>query len=601
MVVFKVKKQGKIQTKMSNMMTAEEKCAKSGQPRYKQLALVDDKIERNWDRKRLADQVYFIMIYHQFRVKDLRQFCKAKRIKIPQSRSRKEEIVKLLWENGADFKEIYQFTNETSPKPPDNAKEVLLTERIQINYTSNFAQLFQLSRKLYNKVNRVVHAGFHQVVLWDVPKVQKAGKWLPYKVVEKELQNSPEYRALPAQTSQGIIHQVDAAWNGFYKAHKAWKKDPAKFRGRPRPPGCKEEDNVLFFTNQQAKIKIDKSSGDTYLHFPKAVKIPPIKVNQVRLDGELYQVRIIPRQGFCIAEIIYKKYISVPRMNSTRVAAIDLGLRNLVCIVNNVHGLRPIVVRGGVVKSINHYYNKQRSSLLKAYSASGIEGTPKRLARLTRKRNNKIEDIFHKLSQVIIDYCRFHDIGVIVIGYNPRWKQNCNMGKRNNQNFVGVPFYRLIQKIQYKAELAGIEVQLVDESHTSKCSFLDDESIEHHDTYIGKRGVYRSQKAGGNGKVSHGLFKTADGRIINADVNGAFNILRNAFPKFSKDGIEGVELVPIAVKFSKKDQDFTSLKQLANLSPPTHALPKATQADGRQMGGVSTGDSSSESIKFYTE
>ena len=146
----------------------------------------------------------------------------------------------------------------------------------------------------------------------------------------------------------------------------------------------------------------------------------------------------------------------------------------------------------------------------------------------------------------------------------------------------------MVQKLKYKATLAGIRVVLTEESHTSKCSFLDKEPIEHHETYAGQRGVYRSVAEGGANKVAHGLFKTADGQVINADVNGSYNILRKAFPEaLAADGIEGRGLVPITVKFSKQAQDFTGLKQLAaNLNSSTETLPKASSADGSQVLGL---------------
>ncbi len=134
----------------------------------------------------------------------------------------------------------------------------------------------------------------------------------------------------------------------------------------------------------------------------------------------------------------------------------------------------------------------------------------------------------------------------------------------------------------------------IEESHTSKCSLLDKESIEHHETYLGTRGVWRQiddakfqQKHGRKGKVCHGLFKTATRRVINSDVNGAYNILRKAFPEaLAVDGIEGRGLVPIAVKFSQEAQDFTGLKQLAaNLDSPRNTLPNATSADGSEACG----------------
>jgi len=218
------------------------------------------------------------------------------------------------------------------------------------------------------------------------------------------------------------------------------------------------------------------------------------------------------------------------------------------------------------------------------------------LERLTRRRNNKIEDLFHKLSSALIGYCTSQRIGTLVIGYNEQWKQNTRLGRRNNQNFVNIPFYRLVKKLQYKAALAGITVVLTEESHTSKCSLLDKEPIEHHETYLGTRGVwqqiddakFQQTHAGKKGKVCHGLFKTAAGNIINSDVNGAYNILRKAFPEaLAVDGIEGRGLVPIAVKFSKKEQDFTRLKQLAaNLDSSTDTLPNTILADGSEARGL---------------
>ena len=123
---------------------------------------------------------------------------------------------------------------------------------------------------------------------------------------------------------------------------------------------------------------------------------------------------------------------------------------------------------------------------------------------------------------------------MIVIGYNSGWKQEIELGRRNNQNFVIVPFLKLIQQLQYKAELGGIEVKIDTESHTSVCSFLDEEPLVHHEMYVGKR-------------ISRGLFRSKDGKIINADCNGGYNIIRKAVPKAFTNGIEGVELHPYSL------------------------------------------------------
>jgi putative transposase len=148
----------------------------------------------------------------------------------------------------------------------------------------------------------------------------------------------------------------------------------------------------------------------------------------------------------------------------------------------------------------------------------GDEGTSDRLWKLAIKRNHKIDDQMHKASQYVVNWCVEHGIDTLVVGKNDGWKQEIDMGKKNNQNFVSIPFESLVEKLAYKCEDAGIRFITTDESYTSKCSFLDGESMEHHEKYLGRR-------------VKRGLFRSADGTRINADVNGSYNIMRKAFPE----------------------------------------------------------------------
>jgi putative transposase len=222
------------------------------------------------------------------------------------------------------------------------------------------------------------------------------------------------------------------------------------------------------------------------------------------------------------------------QLDSRRVVSIDLGLNNLITVVNNA-GLPPWRVKGGVVKSINQYYNKTRARLFSFRDKQGLSGPTRRLQRLQLKRQNKLRDIFHKVSKRLITYCTRNDFGCIVVGYNPGWKQGIRLGKRVNQQFVNVPFLILLRQIQYKASLMGIEVLVVEENHTSKVSFLDGEPIQHHESYMGKR-------------IHRGLFRSSTGILMNADVNGGYNIGRKAVPEaFRVDGIEGVGLHPYSV------------------------------------------------------
>jgi putative transposase len=179
------------------------------------------------------------------------------------------------------------------------------------------------------------------------------------------------------------------------------------------------------------------------------------------------------------------------------------------------------------LKSINQFYNKRKAQL---QSLVGSQ-TSKRLIRLTNKRNRKVKHILHLATRRVIDHLVVNHIGVLVIGYNPEWKQRVNIGRANNQKFVAIPHAQALQMLTYKAHLAGIEVVLQEESYTSKCSFLDGEFPQKQHQYAGRR-------------VQRGLFRAGDGTFINADVNGACNIIVKAFPN-AFEGIEGVVVHPV--------------------------------------------------------
>ncbi|NVM56343.1 MAG: IS200/IS605 family element transposase accessory protein TnpB [Candidatus Helarchaeota archaeon] len=466
---------------------------------------------------------------------------------IPRKRIvKKSKQTKLIEEKSPIKKNIENITERKK-----------LTERIQIKTSKPLRQLFKLSKNLYNRANKLVYQGFHMFVLTKGKNTQKAGKRIGYYSLEWELRDDPTYRALPAQTAQQLLRAVEWNWSAFFESLEDWKANPEKYKRKPNPPGQKppEAEWFLIFTNQQMRIK------NNFLNFPDISKIPPVKFYQARI-GKLKIVRVLPRGLYSIIEIVYERELTFPKealLKKNRIIGIDLGVRNVACIVGNC-GLRPIIIKGGAIKWVNQYYNKQRAKFQKIYANYNIKRQTKRLERLNQKRNNKIEDLFHKLSRAIISYCLGNDIKIIVIGYNPQWKQKVNLGRRINQTFVNIPLYRLIQQIKYKAELEGIKVVLIDESHTSKCSFLDNETIGHHEIYRGKRGVYVSKKNGGKGGIHHGLFQTATGQIINSDLNGAYNILRKAFPNaFNADGIEGLGLVPYSLTFGE-------LKRLAKCS-----------------------------------
>ncbi len=390
---------------------------------------------------------------------------------------------------------------------------IVRTEQTWIKSHQTISSLCHLSKNLYNESNYIVRQEFF-----------KKNKWIRYNKLYHSVKTSQNYQQLPAQTAQQVLKILDRNWKSFFNAIKAWNEDKSKFLGEPKLPNYKPKNGefMLVFTNQQVKLK------DNILIFPEkaAFKLKtrlPDKTN-------IREVRIIPKGIGYMVEIVYQKEINPKPLNKNSINAIDLGVRNLITMVNN-NGLRPFVIKGGVVKSINQYYNKEKARIQSVYDHQGIK-TGKAMQKLTNKRNRKIFDYFHKISQKIIQYCEFHDIGTVVIGYNPDWKQNCHLGKRNTQNFVTIPYHRLVNQLEYKAEEQGITVIKQEESYSSKCSFLDKEPIKRHKKYLGCR-------------ITRGLFKSTTGTIINADVNGAYNILKKAFLNaVEADRIEDVGLHP---------------------------------------------------------
>jgi len=344
------------------------------------------------------------------------------------------------------------------------------------------------------------------------------------------LKNKEAYQKLPSQTAQQILRLVDKNWKSFFNSLKKWKAQPRKYQGRPKPPKYKKKNGefVLIFTNQQCRIK------ESYLYFPEKVAISPIKT---RIKSQLHQIRLVPKGLYYIVEIIYEKDVKDLKLDKKRILGIDLGLANIVTMVNNV-GLQPAIIKGGIAKSTNQFYNKQLARYKSVKDKRGIAFETRRIQKLTIKRNNKINDQFHKISRIIINYCVDNNLGTIIIGYNRFWKQKVNMGRKNNQKFVQLPYFKLIFQIQYKSKLVGIDVILEKESYTSKCSFLDNESIQKYKNYAGKR-------------INRGLFRSKIGIILNADVNAGYNIINKVIPNaVLVDGIEGIGLYPYSIAVS---------------------------------------------------
>ena len=317
-----------------------------------------------------------------------------------------------------------------------------------------------------------------------------------------------------AQSAQQILRALDGNWASFFASIKDYSKNKQKYLGRPKPPNYLKKDGFyeLVLTNQNCKIKEDK------IQFPKLFEGFFITPRCIKREDflSLQQVRIVPKGQYLVVEVVYKIQLPKKKEDKGRYVGIDIGVSNLATVGNTI-GTPAFILNGRPLKSMNQYYNKKISYYQEIVKRMNQKDYSKRMAQLTKKRKAKIEDYLHKASRYLIEYCKTEDISKIVIGQNKEWKQESPLGKVVNQSFVQIPFAKFLQMIQYKAEEVGIAVILTEERYTSGTSFLDGEAPIKANYNKGRR-------------VHRGLFISNTGIPINADLNGAYQILKKVVP-----------------------------------------------------------------------
>jgi putative transposase len=363
------------------------------------------------------------------------------------------------------------------------------------------------------------------------------GRYLDYEAVYHQMKGHDAYRVLPAKVAQQVLRLLDKNWQSYFAACEAYREDPSKFRTHPKMPHYKHKTDgryTLVYTIQA----LSRPGLKRGLIQPSML---PITVQTLASPARIAQVRIVPRIGFFVVEVVYEQQEAAPSGNPALYAAIDIGVDNLAAITSNKMGFVPQLVNGRPIKSTNQFYNKRKAEL---QAALGHEGTTARMERFTAKRTRRINHYLHTASKAIIALLVQEGIGTLVVGKNPGWKQEAELGRVNNQHFVGLPHARFIQMLEYKARLAGISVVLQEESYTSRASFLDGDPIP---TYDPKR---EGQYAFSGKRIKRGLYRARDGRLINADVNGSYNILRKALPTAFANGIEALVVAPVWLTFA---------------------------------------------------
>lgn len=371
-----------------------------------------------------------------------------------------------------------------------------------IPQTEQLINLCKVSNNLYNQALYL----FRQAL-------KNENKWLWYADMDKLMKATPNLegdinnRFLKAQVSQQILKVLDKNVKAYCKAIKDFKAHPAKYKAMPQLPSFRKRGSLfnLYYPNQSAQIKDGKIrlAKDLFIPIPQWDKYKECIQN-------FQQVRVLPSGKKLKVEIVYRYEIKEADLDKSKYASIDLGIDNLATMVTDKGNF---LYSGKFLKSYNRNFNRQLASLQSIKDKQGIKKATKRMQNLYEKRDRYFEDAFHKYSRMIVNHLIENRIGNLVVGYNTGWKQSVNIGKRNNQKFVQIPFARLASYLKYKCEMAGIRFIENEESYTSKCDALAKEEIGKHESYLGKR-------------VKRGLFRSSTGRYINADVNGAVNILR---------------------------------------------------------------------------
>ena len=385
-------------------------------------------------------------------------------------------------------------------------------------------QLKHLSKEEYLSLKELSHTAknlYNQAVYNIRQYYFQKKKYLNYQKNNSLLKSSENYKTLNSNMSQQILKEVDGSFKSFFNLLK--KKNKGMYNAKVKLPSYLPKNSfttlvIGFVRLNEDTLVIPYSNSFKKNHKKISIKIPPIL-----LDKNIKEIRIIPKFNARFFEVQYTYEVQEEQRNldKTHALAIDFGINNLATCVTSKG--RSFIIDGKKLKSINQWFNKENARLqsIKDKQKYGKKPTL-RQKYLYSSRNNKVNDYMSKTARKIINYCLENNIGTLVCGYNETFQRNSNIGKANNQTFVNIPFGKLREKLEYLCKLYGLIFVEQEESYTSKSSFFDMDilpkfEIDKPQTYsfLGKR-------------IKKGLYQTSKGYILNADVNGALNILRKS-------------------------------------------------------------------------
>lgn len=385
-------------------------------------------------------------------------------------------------------------------------------------------QVKQLTKEDYNNLKELCHIAKNLAneALYNVRQYYfNEGEYLNYEKNYHLLKDSDNYKLLNSNMAQQILKEVDGSFKSLFGLLKLAKQGKYDFKDVKLPHYLKKDGYTTlvigFVRINGNKLVIPYSNAYRKKHKAISINMPP-----VLMDKKIKEIRIIPRNNARFFEIQYC-YVAEKiqrKLDNNKALALDLGVNNLVTAVSSEGDT--FIIDGRKLKSVNQWFNKENSRLQGIKDKQKLEYTTNKQKQLSRKRANRVNDYLNKTARYIIDYCINNNIKNLVAGYNETFQQSSNLGKNNNQNFVNIPFGQLRSRLEYLCELNGIKFFKQEESYTSKASFFDNDTIPVYNAdnpcayeFSGKR-------------IKRGLYRTSDGTLLNADVNGALNILRKS-------------------------------------------------------------------------
>ena len=386
-------------------------------------------------------------------------------------------------------------------------------------------QVKHLSKEDYKSIKHLCHIAKNLTnqAIYNVRQYYfNEGEYLNYEKNYALLKSTENYKMLNSNMAQQILKEVDGSFKSFFGLLKLAKKGKYAFKDCKLPNYLPKDGYttlVIGFVRLNGN-KLILPFSNTYKKTHKSVEItiPPILLHK-----KVKEIRIIPKANARFFEIqyIYEAESIQRNLNPNNALALDLGINNLATAVSS-NG-NSFIIDGKRLKSINHWYNKTNAKLqsIKDKQRYGKKPTNRQKA-ITRDRNNKVNDYMNKVARKVIDYCISNDIGTLVVGYNETFQRDTNMGKVNNQIFVNIPYGQLRSKLEYLCELNDIVFVKQEESYTSKASFWDRDAIPIYNNDNPKTYIFSGKR------IHRGMYQCANGKCLNADINGALNILRKS-------------------------------------------------------------------------